>query len=272
MRLLATTLVPSLLLVALVAPSLPAQQRNRADVGAAERVDPAAEEVLQKMSVAQKATHSMSASFRQVKEDALFQQPSVQSGLFSFENPDKFRWDYQKPERVVVVATADAFQRYLPDQKLLRKLDLSKNRRRVFNYFGIGSDVEVLRRHFDMKRMQDAEHPGTTKLELRGKRRRVQKRLALLEMWLDEKTWLPSTIKITMADGGTTLWEFTDVQVNPQLSADTFKLKVAQGTIVQSEEDPSSPLVDSLIDDDDTPAVDAAHAGAHPGNAPTGRP
>ncbi len=269
MRFARTASVAALSLSVLVAVSASAQQRSRTDVGVAEKLAPEVADALQKLSAAQKSTKGMSANFRQTKEDALFAQPSIQSGKFSFENPDKFRWDYEKPEHVVVVATAESFQRYLPDQKLLRKLDLSKNRRRVFNYFGIGSDVEVLERHFDMTRVNDLQHPGTAKLELRGKRRRVQKRLNLLEMWLDEKTWLPSIIKITMANGGTTLWEFTDVKVNPQLAADTFALKVASGTVVQSEENPSSPLVDELIEEEDAAKPPTASA-AHP--APTRTP
>ena len=246
-----------------VAPALPgaAQQRSRTDVGALDKVDPEVADALARMREAQHATKSMSSEFRQVKEDALFAEPSIQSGHFAFQNPDKFRWDYEKPERVVVVATKDSFQRYLPDQKLLRQLDLAKNRRRVFNYFGIGSDVEVLQRHFDMKRVADAAHADTVKLELRGKRRRVQKRLALLEMWLDRKTWIPSMIKVTMADGGTTLWEFNDVKVNPALAPETFAIKLAKGTVVQSEDSPSSPLVDELLEDEDA-------AGAQDGAKP----
>lgn len=236
---------------ALAAAPLEAQQRARTDVGATGKVDPAAAAMLEKMGAAQDATRAMSAAFRQVKEDALFAEPSVQSGRFAFASPDKFRWDYERPERVIMVMTRDSVQRYLPDEKLLRKMDLSKSPRRVFAFFGIGSDVEVLKRHFDMVRVDDPTRPDTARLELRGKRRRVQKRVALLEMWMDRTTWLPAMIKTTMADGGTTLWEFTDVKVNPSLPPETFTVKIAQGTIVQSEDNPNSPLVDDLLDEAD---------------------
>jgi outer membrane lipoprotein-sorting protein len=229
--------------------------RSRSSVGATERMDPGAQELLDKLKKAQETTKSMTADFRQVKEDDLFAQPSVQSGRFIFQSPDKFRWDYQKPEPVVVVVTKDEFLRHLPNQKLLRKMDLSKNRRRVFNYFGIGSDVDVLQRHFDLKRIaSDTTRPHTEKLELRGKRRRVQKRLALLEMWIDDKLWLPSVIKVTMADGGTTLWEFTDMKANVELPADAFEIHVPKGTVIQSEDDPHSAMIDDVLEEEDQPA------------------
>jgi outer membrane lipoprotein-sorting protein len=248
LRLTAAVLLPA---TALAAPSQAPTKgagRARGTVGAAERTDPAAQALLDKLKSAQETTKSMTANFRQVKEDDLFAEPSIQTGRFTFGGPDKFRWDYEKPEPVVVVVTKDEFLRHLPQQKLLRRMDLSKNRRRVFNYFGIGSDIEVLQRHFDLKKVASgAERPGTEKLELRGKRRRVQKRLALLEMWIDTKHYLPNVIKVTMADGGTTLWEFTDLKVNATLPADAFTIAVPKGTVVQSEDDPRSAMIDDVL-------------------------
>ena len=61
--------------------------------------------------------------------------------------------------------------KYIPGENLLQRTDISKNRRRLFNYFGIGSDVDNLLRHFDAKILEnDAAVEGTDKLELRGKR------------------------------------------------------------------------------------------------------
>jgi outer membrane lipoprotein-sorting protein len=208
----------------------------------------------------------MTSSFVQTKEDALFAQPSIQSGEFAFRAPASFRWDYEKPEHVIVLVTEDTFSRYLPAQKLMRRLDLTKNKRRVFNYFGFGTDVEVLKRHFDLTDAgPDHGRPGTEKLELRGKRRRVQKRLTLLEMWLDDKTSLPDAIKVTMADGATTLWEFSKMTINPpDLAAGLFELKVPKDTIIQSEDDPHSPLINDLLQDDDDDAQGAAGTAQNP--------
>src|SRR5205085_12551127 len=68
--------------------------RSRSSVGATERMDPAAQALLDKLKKAQETTKSMTADFRQVNEDDLFAQPSVQSGTFTFQAPHKFRWDF----------------------------------------------------------------------------------------------------------------------------------------------------------------------------------
>ena len=235
--------------------------RSRETVGATVKEQPEALDLLKRLQGAQHSTRLLTARFRQTKDDALFAKPSVQSGEFAFQTPQSFRWDYEKPEKVIVVVTEDTFQRYLPEQKLLRQMDLSKNKRRVFNYFGLGTDVEVFRRHFNLHAdTMDESRPGTAKLEMTGKRRRVQKRLKLLEMWLDEKTWLPSAIKVTMADGATTLWEFTGMKVNPTVAGNMFRLVVPKGTIVQSEDDPHSPLLDDLVEEEEDLQGTAANA------------
>ena len=242
-----------------------ASPRARGAVGSVEKQNPAALALLRKLQEAQKSTKVMTATFRQVKEDALFAEPSVQSGRFAFRTPQDFRWDYEQPKKVVVVVTSDTFQRYLPDQKLLRRMDLSKNKRRVFNYFGLGTDVEVLQRHFNLAvNTSDRSRANTEKLEMRGKRRRVQKRLELLEMWLDQPTHLPVAIKVTMADGSTTLWEFADLLVNPTVPESTFALKVPKDTIIQSEDDPHSPLINDLLEDEEAASAQAAPADGRP--------
>jgi outer membrane lipoprotein carrier protein len=255
--------VPCLLALAtlsLATSALSAETRSREAPGAVQAMEPAAADLLARLQGAQRTTQTMTAAFRQVKEDALFAEPSIQSGEFTFQRPSRFRWDYEKPEHVIVTVTEDTFQRYLPEQKLARRLDLSKNKRRLFNYFGIGSDVDVFKKHFDLHaNLTDTTVPGTKKLEMRGKRRRVQKRLSLLEMWLDERTWLPVSIKVTMADGSTTLWEFKDVAVNPTLPPTTFDLRVPKGTIVQSEDSPDSPLVNELLEDDEQATQTTVH-------------
>lgn len=244
-------------------PAAAPASRGRSAVGATDREDPKAIALLMRLQAAQKTTQVMTSSFVQTKEDALFEQPAVQSGKFAFKAPSSFRWDYEKPEHVIVLVTSDTFSRYLPSQKLLRRLDLSKNKRRVFNYFGLGTDVEVLRRHFNLRDAgADRGRPGTEKLELTGKRRRVQKRLTLLEMWLDQKTSLPSAIKVTMADGATTLWEFSNMRVNPtEVTASLFELKVPKDTIIQSEEDPHSPLINDLLEEEEDAPGAAAPSG-----------
>ncbi len=238
--------------VAVAATPMAPSSRDRQTVGAIDKEQPEALALLQRLQAAQRTTELLTAGFQQTKDDELFAKPSIQSGQFAFRTPQSFRWDYEKPERVIVVVTEDTFQRYLPEQKLLRQMDLGKNKRRVFNYFGLGTDVEIFRRHFNLHAdIANESRPGTRKLEMTGKRRRVQKRLKLLEMWLDEKSWLPTAIKVTMADGATTLWEFTNMKVNPKVAENLFHLEVPKDTIIQSEDDPHSPLLDDLVEEEE---------------------
>src|SRR5690349_12010988 len=111
--------------ISLAVPAMSAETRSREVPGAVQAMEPQAADLLAKLQSAQRTTQAMTAAFRQVKEDALFSEPSIQSGRFTFQRPSRFRWDYQEPEHVIVTVTEDTFQRYLPEQKLARRMDLS---------------------------------------------------------------------------------------------------------------------------------------------------
>lgn len=218
----------------------------------AEQLDPRLEALLESFETAQRSTRTLTATFTQVKEDELFAEATVQSGHFFYSQPDSFRWEYLQPEVVTVVTTRDVVQRYIPEERDLLTTDISKKRRRAFNYLGIGSDVQNLRRHFDITLVDDDdEHPGTDKIELRGAHRRIQKRMELLEMWLDRETSMPVAVRATMADGGATAWVFADMRVNVDLPEGVFELAVPEGVRVTSGTDGGDTLLDDLLPADD---------------------
>jgi len=254
-------LLPALALVG--APAASAQRAGREFRPAASLTpDPRLDELMQRFERAQEETKTMTATFEQVKEDELFAEATVLTGRFAFQGPDLFRWDYQAPEPVTVIATPDLVKQYIPSQKLLRQTDISKKRRRAMNYLGIGSDVQNLRRHFDIDFVEgDAEHAGTDKIELRAKNRRIQKRLALMEMWIDRTSSLPIAVRTTMADGSRTGWSFKDMAVNVPLADGTFDLQPPPGTRVEVGGKKKASVVDDLVEDDDQDDAGTAPAG-----------
>jgi outer membrane lipoprotein-sorting protein len=221
--------------------------------------DPQLEALLARFSRAQATTTTMSATFRQVKEDDLLAEPSIQSGRMYYSQPSDFRWEYEDPERLIIVATPDRIQRWIPGENLVREADATR-RQRLFSYFGIGSDIEVLRKHFNITlQASDSSHPSADKIQLVGKRKRVQKRIERLEMWIDRATSLPAVIRIVMADGGSTAWEFSDIRVNPPTPPDLYKLRVPRGTrVVRDDGRAPGPVLEDLEEPETGEAAAAA--------------
>lgn len=223
------------------------------------------EVILAKFREAQANTSTLQARFRQVKVDDLLAEPLVQSGAFYYRKPTDFRWEYEKPENVIVLATADRVRRYSPESKTLRDTALSKNRKRMYNYFGISSNIDALRKHFHIAvNAADTEHPEADKLELTGKARRVQKRIRVLEMWIDRRISLPSAMRVVMADGSSTTWEFTDMKVNPSFANSLYDLTLPPGTKVVADETAGAggaPVMDEITQE---PAPSGTPAPARP--------
>lgn len=222
-------------------------------------LDPRLEELLDAFEKAQQETKTMVGGFTQVKEDELFAEAIEQRGRLRYAAPDRFRWDYEEPEVVTVIATPDTVQQWLPARKKLRVTDISKKRRRAFNYLGIGSDVENLRRHFDIELAEDDHaHEGADKVELRGKNRRIQKRMELLELWIDRESSLPRAVAATMADGSRTTWVFSGMAVNVPLDDDVFRLDLPEGAEVEAGRKTAPSVLDDVLDeleDDDESAA-----------------
>ncbi len=242
-------------LLALLCASPAAADRSYRSQDLATALDPQVQALLERFEEAQGETKTMTAEFRQVREDALFADAKVLTGGFWFTNPTDFRWEYEDDDAgpVVVLATKDLVQRWIPSLNVVQQTDISKKSRRIFSYFGIGADVDNLRRRFDIRMGDASEHPGTEKLELRGRWRRVKKRLEVLEMWIDQKRGLPVVVRIELPDGGSTTWEFAGIVVNPEIPAEKYELALPVDVLVRDEDKKlasTSDMLDDLIEDE----------------------
>jgi len=52
---------------------------------------------------------TLSGAFTQVKSSALFAVDDVKSGVFFYESDDKFRWEFQKPKKFVILLDGKDF-------------------------------------------------------------------------------------------------------------------------------------------------------------------
>jgi outer membrane lipoprotein-sorting protein len=224
-------------------------------------LDPKVQALLDRFEAAQATTKTMTARFRQVREDDLFAEAKVIRGGFWFTPPSNFRWEYEDADAgpVVVLATKELVQRWIPNWNVVQQTDISKKSRRVFSYFGIGSDVHNLRRRFDITLGDDEAYSDTDKLELRGRWRRVKKRLDVLEMWIDRDRGLPVAVRVVAADGGSTTWEFSDMVVNPEIPASTYRLELPEDVEIRDEDDKlsaTSEILDDILEgEDEKPAT-----------------
>lgn len=66
--------------------------------------------VIEKITVATKAVKSLHNSFVQTKQSKMLKNPVVSEGVMTYKSPNYLRWEYTKPEKVVVSVNGNAVQ------------------------------------------------------------------------------------------------------------------------------------------------------------------
>ncbi len=205
----AVTLLAGALAAAAPVPSSPGDARLQA--------------VIERFDAAQARIQRISAHFREVKTMALLREPVVQSGQFFHTKPDKFLWEYTQPERKLLMLNGKSIIGYYPAQKRAEEIR-TRFSKRIVKYLGLGSVLQDLAEEYEMSLSQENDLKGTDLLVLTPKKRRVQKRLAEVRIWLDREISQPRQMEYLEADGDKTLFTFSGIEINPEISLSKYEI------------------------------------------------
>ena len=102
-------------------------------------------------------------------------------------------------------------------------MDVGAAMGRVQRYFVEGSAAD-LRRQFDIDDKQTNDRPGTFRVAMVPKQKRIREALDKLELWVDRESFLLSSMRMTFANGDTKTMTFENVVPNATLPAGTFTI------------------------------------------------
>ena len=235
-------LVAAALLPGLVAgPGLAAQATASPASGAEINVPTVSDEqrldtILERFDLAQIDIHTLQADFGERKKLAMLVEPLVSTGRFYYESPDRAKWEYLEPDRRIFVISDNALMQYFPDNKTLEKKDLSSvYTHRIFKLFGLGQTSAELRNYYDISLGETEAGADTYLLVLRPIRRRLEKRLSHVLLWVGDQDFLPRAMESEEADGDVTHLEFTHVTINGVLADGTFRIDVPDDVEIRDQ-------------------------------------
>ena len=221
-----------LVAILLLAGVLPAQASGRR----AKAADPALRRVLARMDEAQSSLRSLRARLVETRSLGLLTEDQVLRGSLALESPGRIRWAYDSPEKRVYVMDDGRLTGWLPEQNRLERVDLRRHEKRVRRLVAIGQDADSLRREFRVELLEQYAKAGRDRLKLVPRSRRVRKRVAEIQLWVDRKLGLPTELTYLTGDGDRVHVQLEQIEVNPSLSADTFSLDIPPGVkVVQGE-------------------------------------
>ena len=163
---------------------------------------------------------SISAQFTQRKQSLLFNTPLVSEGLFYFQNPDKIRWEQQKPNAEYFVINGDEVIQF--DGESVRKSSGLNMQMSVFRQFIMGT--------VDGSILDDASFEKTF-LSKNGKMiitllpmdKRMAKRLQRIELTFDERSLLLEQLKMFESPDEYSDIRFISQKVNAVIPSSIFQ-------------------------------------------------
>ena len=131
--------------------------------------------------------------------------------------PSDILLSYTKPEKKLLRIDATTLRFVWPDRKLHETRDIRESQARVQKYF-VDKTPDELRKHFTITATDDTARPGTWRLEMVPKRKQIQQGVSKIELWIDQRSTMLSTMTLTFAGGDTKTMAFTNVEVNAPIT------------------------------------------------------
>lgn len=186
------------------------------------------DEVLRRFEEAQEATKTLEAVFSQTKASELLGEPQVSEGRIFYAKPDRFLWAYETPNETWMVIHGDTMLTWYKDLGKASRVDITRKRHRIFQYFAIGEGAAALTERFlvQIRPPEEGDLEGSIHLELTPRKKRVRTRLQKMELWLDGALYMPVRIRYEEGNGDFTDFVFSELQPDVEIPDSRFSLEL----------------------------------------------
>ncbi len=186
--------------------------------------------LFEKFRERQAGVRSFRANVTQKKSSPMLVAEVVTGGRILFGKPDRFRWETDRPERLVVVADGTNMTVYHPDRKDAERHDqrdqFAARMAVEFMASGMGGSLADLEKRF---RVDVSREDDLLVMTLKPKARWFQRVVASITVYQRENQAIPERIVVQGEKGDRTETSLGEVTINPPLQADAFTLKLPPG-------------------------------------------
>lgn len=167
---------------------------------------------------------TLAASFTQVRSTRLLKKPAVTKGKFYYAKPGHFLWQFTSPYSISVLSKDKFLIKIDKKRGTYSRLKVKKYKSTIMNFMDVSKAFEFLNKYFYIKEID-------TKLKdiyiiFIPKKRRVKKRVKLVEIWLYPDTRLFHRIKVEEKNGSVTNITFHHCKINAKLPAGVFDISL----------------------------------------------
>jgi outer membrane lipoprotein carrier protein len=190
-------------------------------------------ELIDRVVERQRSLRSLRADFVQVKHSELLLAPVTSTGEFIYLAPDRVRWDFRKPDSMVVLFASDSVTTYHPRQQLAERVRVSRRDRRFVRAMAGTLPLDDMTSQFRVT-LRDEGAPAPYCLRLEPNKGSMIRKLDSLVVEIDRKLMLPVVVEYNEKDGDSTRYEFHHLELDPQLEESRFELDLSDGVTLHT--------------------------------------
>lgn len=181
------------------------------------------EALIERVRAAQDGLETLEAEFVQERSSEFLTATERSSGTFSYQAPDRVRWEYVAPRPISLVIDGETMTTWFHDLGRAERLKVGRVSSQVFQYLNASGSLESLLRYF---RATVAFPPGDEpyRIELVPRFARVAKRLESMTLWIDRRLFLPVRVRYVEPNDDVTEYRLSKLQINPELPDERFVL------------------------------------------------
>ncbi len=189
--------------------------------------------LVERIKLEQSLVETMEAEFEQEKVSALFVEPETSTGVFTYRAPEQIRWEYLTPDPIVMLIDDTKMLTWYKDLGRAETVTVKRYADQVFKYLGAGGSLESMMKYFFLTVNFPGESGGPYRLLLDPRFSRISRRVESIELWVDEKTFLPIRLKYVEANGDYTDYRFKDMKINLGLPEGQFEVDLPPDVVVE---------------------------------------
>jgi len=191
-------------------------------------VRPPAADIAEVLQTRYDRIKDFTASFTQTHEGGVLRRTSVESGTVAIKKPGRMRWDYAAPQKKLFISDGRTMFMYFPEDRQVMTFPVPEQDEAT-------SAVLFLLGRGDIGRdftVRWAEGGSGDAYALRLDPRTRQAEYDWLEVTADRATLQIRTLTAGDAQGGRSIFTFTNFKENPGLADKMFEFTIPRGTEV----------------------------------------
>ena len=191
---------------------------------------PSLQEVVEHFDAAQAQAQTVEAPFTLTTRRALLKTPTTTHGMLYLQGSDFAHFIFASPEDLILHLTPQELLSYSPSAKQGERLKVGHIIHANRRFLGLGQKLSFLSQYFDIGLGTSSDVPGTWFLTLTPKTLSMKRRMQALDLWVDQKTWLPRRVLWVERGGDTWQLDLGTLKINQPLPVSVTGFQVPPGT------------------------------------------